>query len=398
ATWLGWPHETSDWPGKFSPIPWLYGDIVRHLSEVERVRILVENADAKEKVRKILEKCHANLSAVDLYVCPTDRSWVRDTMAIFVHDAHGKVAATNGAQEAATTRVDYVAGGERGAALFLLGRAASAGLTMQSQFAAPNQAGNQARLAAAAILKQREEALTALAATYVELAALASADPGANVRKASAELVDKANGLATTVNTIAGGGAIPLITKTAGAVFGEVAALYAEERQRQEILVTNGIIREALNVLRRSLDRESEFVEKIQEEVAVARGALGAAALNQGLVDQSATVARIAELAGFNPISNTQAALAGARADGDNEQKRRQRLVWALAEFEKFRAAAKAAAVKEARDTLNQALAKLDAGHAKIAERQPFGAEEALTLAMALKDAVARIRAAEEGK
>lgn len=95
ATWLGWPHETSDWPGKFAPIPWLYGDIVRHLSQVERVRILVENAEAKEKVRKILEKCHANPSAVDLYVCPTDRSWVRDTMAIFVHDAQGKVAATN---------------------------------------------------------------------------------------------------------------------------------------------------------------------------------------------------------------------------------------------------------------------------------------------------------------
>lgn len=95
ATWLGWPHETSDWPGKFAPIPWLYGEIVRQLSQVERVRILVESADAKEKVRKILEKSHAQMSAVDLYVCPTDRSWVRDTMAIFVHDENGHVAATN---------------------------------------------------------------------------------------------------------------------------------------------------------------------------------------------------------------------------------------------------------------------------------------------------------------
>ncbi len=47
ATWLAWPHEKSDWPGKFAPIPWLYGEIVRHLSRVERVRILVENADAE---------------------------------------------------------------------------------------------------------------------------------------------------------------------------------------------------------------------------------------------------------------------------------------------------------------------------------------------------------------
>ena len=32
ATWLAWPHEKSDWPGKFEPIPWLYGEIVRHLA------------------------------------------------------------------------------------------------------------------------------------------------------------------------------------------------------------------------------------------------------------------------------------------------------------------------------------------------------------------------------
>ena len=28
ATWLAWPHERSDWPGKFAPIPWVYGEIV----------------------------------------------------------------------------------------------------------------------------------------------------------------------------------------------------------------------------------------------------------------------------------------------------------------------------------------------------------------------------------
>jgi agmatine deiminase len=95
ATWLAWPHETSDWPGKFAPIPWLYGDIVRHLSAVERVRILVESGEAREKARKVLERCHANLAAVDFHVLATDRSWVRDTMAIFVHDGAGSVCATD---------------------------------------------------------------------------------------------------------------------------------------------------------------------------------------------------------------------------------------------------------------------------------------------------------------
>ena len=50
ATWLAWPHEKSDWPGKFAPIPWVYGEIVRHLARVERVRILVEDAAAHRAV------------------------------------------------------------------------------------------------------------------------------------------------------------------------------------------------------------------------------------------------------------------------------------------------------------------------------------------------------------
>ena len=44
ATWLAWPHERSDWPGKFAPIPWVYTEIIRHLIPGERVRILVRSA------------------------------------------------------------------------------------------------------------------------------------------------------------------------------------------------------------------------------------------------------------------------------------------------------------------------------------------------------------------
>ena len=93
ATWLAWPHEKSDWPGKFAPVPWVYGDIVRHLSRVERVQIVVENRDAQEAARKVLKKSQAEMAAVDFYIAPTDRSWVRDTMAIFVHNARGGVEA-----------------------------------------------------------------------------------------------------------------------------------------------------------------------------------------------------------------------------------------------------------------------------------------------------------------
>src|SRR5579871_4231957 len=64
ATWLAWPHERTDWPGKFAPIPWVYADIVRHLSQVERVRILIEDAAMERAARRNLKSAGANLTAV----------------------------------------------------------------------------------------------------------------------------------------------------------------------------------------------------------------------------------------------------------------------------------------------------------------------------------------------
>ncbi len=95
ATWLAWPHEKSDWPGKFAPVPWLYGEIVRHLARVERVRILVQDRDAEEGARKILKKCHAELAAVEFFQHATNRSWTRDYCPLFVKNKGGEVAATH---------------------------------------------------------------------------------------------------------------------------------------------------------------------------------------------------------------------------------------------------------------------------------------------------------------
>ena len=95
ATWLAWPQESSDWPGKFAPIPWLYGEIVRHLARVERVRILVEDADAGQRARRILEKCHADLNAVQFFQHATNRSWTRDYAPLFVQNPAGEVAVTD---------------------------------------------------------------------------------------------------------------------------------------------------------------------------------------------------------------------------------------------------------------------------------------------------------------
>jgi len=84
ATWLAWPHERTDWPGKFAPIPWVYADIVRQLSCVERVRILIGSAREEQGARRILEKSGADMSAVEFFRVSTNRGWTRDTGPIFV--------------------------------------------------------------------------------------------------------------------------------------------------------------------------------------------------------------------------------------------------------------------------------------------------------------------------
>lgn len=94
ATWIAWPHERTDWPGKFEAIPWIYGEIVRRLARVERVRILVQDEELRESSRAVLEQCGVPLHQVDYFVTPTDRSWTRDFCPIFVQRPGG-IAVTN---------------------------------------------------------------------------------------------------------------------------------------------------------------------------------------------------------------------------------------------------------------------------------------------------------------
>ncbi len=95
ATWLAWPHNPEDWPGKFQPIPWIYAEIVRLLSVRERVHILVEDAKAEQRATSQLERAGANLGHVSFHCWPTDRSWTRDTGPIFVRNTEGKVGLTD---------------------------------------------------------------------------------------------------------------------------------------------------------------------------------------------------------------------------------------------------------------------------------------------------------------
>jgi agmatine deiminase len=95
ATWLAWPHNPEDWPGKFQSIPWLYAEIVRLLAARERVHLIVENAVSERRVRGMLQRAGANLDQINFYRWSTDRGWTRDSGPIFVKNTAGQLGLTN---------------------------------------------------------------------------------------------------------------------------------------------------------------------------------------------------------------------------------------------------------------------------------------------------------------
>jgi agmatine deiminase len=99
ATWLAWPHNRDDWPGKFEPIPWVYAEIIRHLARRERVELIVDDAASEKRARKVLDRANALNDNVRFHRWQTDRGWTRDSGCTFLtqpslarQDSRGRVS------------------------------------------------------------------------------------------------------------------------------------------------------------------------------------------------------------------------------------------------------------------------------------------------------------------
>ncbi len=95
ATWIAWPHNASDWPGKFQPIPWVYAEIVRHLARVEIVHILVSDTAERQRAQKILARNGVAIEQVRFHLWPTNRVWTRDSGPIFLRRTPARQAHNN---------------------------------------------------------------------------------------------------------------------------------------------------------------------------------------------------------------------------------------------------------------------------------------------------------------
>ena len=92
ATWIGWPYNKSDWPGKFSPIPYVYAEIVKYISPGEKVRIFVQSNDHRLKAEKVLKDSNGSLENLEFFIKKTDRGWLRDSGPMFVKNGSETIA------------------------------------------------------------------------------------------------------------------------------------------------------------------------------------------------------------------------------------------------------------------------------------------------------------------
>ena len=84
ATWLGWPHNPTDWPGKLPVIQWVYGEISRKLAPGEKLHILVNTPRHKAAAQTVLAAAGVASNRTRFFTFPTNRGWTRDTGPIFV--------------------------------------------------------------------------------------------------------------------------------------------------------------------------------------------------------------------------------------------------------------------------------------------------------------------------
>lgn len=74
ATWIAWPHNRDTWPGKFEPVPALFGRLVELLTQFEPVEILAGGPSVMQDALQRVGK----LPRVTLHDIPTNDAWIRD--------------------------------------------------------------------------------------------------------------------------------------------------------------------------------------------------------------------------------------------------------------------------------------------------------------------------------
>ncbi|CAN5810104.1 agmatine deiminase family protein [soil metagenome] len=90
ATWLSWPKDPLTWPDRVPLVEGIFLQILAALAPHETVNLLVDNAEAEQRVRS---RCNvAGTDNVRLLQIPTVDSWIRDFGPNFLVNTKGELA------------------------------------------------------------------------------------------------------------------------------------------------------------------------------------------------------------------------------------------------------------------------------------------------------------------
>jgi agmatine deiminase len=84
ATWISWPANLTDWPGKITPVSWAFAEMARKISQGEMLHIIVNSANHEAKATRILERASADFKRIRFFRFPSNRGWTRDSGPMFV--------------------------------------------------------------------------------------------------------------------------------------------------------------------------------------------------------------------------------------------------------------------------------------------------------------------------
>ncbi len=84
STWLAWPHEESDWPGKFNKIEDVYIEILKELTKSEKVDLVLKDEALASRAKKKLDD--SDIENYQIHIIDNDRSWLRDSAPTCVYD------------------------------------------------------------------------------------------------------------------------------------------------------------------------------------------------------------------------------------------------------------------------------------------------------------------------
>lgn len=91
---LCFPHDGRDWPGKYQAIQWAFIEFIKKIAQFEKVFLVVADQKHRKKVADMLGRAHVNNKRIYYILQKTNRSWMRDSGPVIIHN-NGRREAIN---------------------------------------------------------------------------------------------------------------------------------------------------------------------------------------------------------------------------------------------------------------------------------------------------------------